>query len=111
MEVHLKPARFDVDPTSPTAAQEWTHWHTTMENFITAMKVTNDKEKQLLLINFVSPTVFSYISDIKSYTEAIAALKDIYNKDKNTLYSRHLLVITKQQDNQTLDDTFARLNI
>ena len=66
MEAHLKPVRFDVDPTSPTAREEWTHWHTTMENFLTAMKVDTEENKHLLLVNFVSPTVFSYVSEMKT---------------------------------------------
>ena len=109
MEAHLKPVRFDVDPTSPTAREEWTHWYTTMGNFLTAMKVDKEEDKHLLLVNFVSPTVYSYVSDQKTYAEAIKALNGIYNKEKNVLYSRHLLATTKQQSNQTLDEYLCSL--
>ncbi|XP_064103977.1 uncharacterized protein LOC135213780 [Macrobrachium nipponense] len=34
MERVLKPAHLDVDPSSPTAAKEWRHWHRTFVNFI-----------------------------------------------------------------------------
>ncbi|XP_063872039.1 uncharacterized protein LOC135106710 [Scylla paramamosain] len=30
----LKPCRLDTDPSSPTAAKEWKHWHRTFQNFI-----------------------------------------------------------------------------
>ena len=104
METHLKPSRFDVEPSSPHAAQEWKHWYTTLTNFLTAMKVTDDKDKYHLLINFINPTVFTYISDYQTYPLAIKALQEMYDKPKNVMYSRHLLLTTKQQSNQSLDD-------
>ena len=104
MEAHLKPARFDTEPSSPQAAQEWQHWYTTLNNFLTVMKVTSDEDKFRLLVNFVSYNVFTYISDHKTYPDAIKALQEIYDKPKNVMYSRHLLYSTHQQSNQTLDD-------
>ena len=104
METHLKPSRFDVEPSSPQAAQEWQHWFTTLKNFLTAMKVTDDEDKYRLLINFISPTVFTYISDHQTYPVAIKALEQIYDKPKNVMYSRHLLLTSKQNTNQSLDE-------
>ena len=112
MEAHLsmlRPARLDTDPSSPTAAQEWQHWHTTVENYFKAAKVTEDADKQLFLVNFVSPKVWSFISDSKTFPLAIKALNDIYDKKKNILYSRHLLSTTRQQPNQSLDDYLISL--
>ena len=104
MEAHLKPAKLDTDPSSPVAAQEYSHWKVTMENFLSTLKVENDADKYKLLINFLSSSVFTYVSDVKSYTLAMEALESIYNKPKNIWFSRHILLHTKQQPNQSLDD-------
>ena len=77
MEVHLKPARLDADPTSPVAEKEYHHWKTTMQNFITTHKITDEGEKYKLLINFLSPAVFTYISDVQTYTLAIQSLDNV----------------------------------
>ena len=53
MDSFLKPARFNTDPESPQAAEEWLHWHTTLDNFIDSAKVEDDAEKFKLLINFI----------------------------------------------------------
>ena len=109
MEVHLKPARLDADPTSPVAEKEYHHWKTTMQNFITTLKITDEGEKYKLLINFLSPTVFTYVSDVQTYTLAIQSLDNVYNKPKNIWYARHVLLHTKQLPNQSLDDFLCTL--
>ena len=109
MEAHLKPIRFETDPGSPNAAQEYNHWFTTVENFMTAMKVTEDANKYRLLVNFVSPTIFSFISEHKTYPEAVKVLKDIYDKPKNIMYARHLLRSTRQLPHQSLDEYLRML--
>ena len=109
MEAHLKPSRFNVEPSSPQAALEWQHWFTTLKNFLLAMDVTDEAAKYRLLINFISPTVYTYISDHKTYTQAINALEAIYDKPKNIMFSRHLLLTTKQQSGQSLDEFLCTL--
>ena len=81
----------------------------TFNNFLTATKITSDEDKYRMLINFINPTVYSYISDHKSYPPAIKALQDIYDKPRNSLYARHLLASTKQQPHQSLDEYLRTL--
>ena len=109
MEVHLKPQRFDTVPGSPQAAQEWNHWHSTFINFLTATKAETDQDKYRLLINFISSTVYSYITEHKTYDSAITALKGMYDKRPNTMYARNLLASSKQQSHQSLDDYLQTL--
>ena len=109
MDSFLKPARFNTDPESPQAAEEWLHWHTTFDNFIDSAKVEDDAEKYKLLINFISPTVFTYINEHKTYKPAVKALRFLYVKPRNTMYARHLLYSTKQQPHQSLDDYLRTL--
>ena len=109
MENHLKPVRFDVDPSSTNARLDWKHWFATFENFQKASKITQDADKYSLLINYINPTVYSFVSDHTTYESAIAALKEIYDKPKNILYARHLLRSTKQQSHQSLDDYIRTL--
>ena len=86
MENHLKPVRFDVDPSSTNARLDWKHWFATFENFQKASKITQDADKYSLLINYINPTVYSFVSDHTTYESAIAALKEIYDKPKKTFY-------------------------
>ena len=104
MENLLKPSRFDTDPGSPQATQEWKHWHTTFDNFLLASKVDSDEDKYRLLINFMSPAVYSLVSEHKTYALAVKALRDIFDKPQNSLYARHVLHSTKQQAHQSIDD-------
>ena len=109
MEAHLKPQRFDTVPGSPQAAQEWNHWYRTFVNFLTATKAETDEDKYRILINFISSTVYSYISEHNDFNSAIAALRDTYDKRPNTMYARHLLASAKQQSHQSLDDYLRTL--
>ena len=88
---------------------KWKHWFATFENFQKASKITQDADKYSLLINYINPTVYSFVSDHTTYESAIGALKEIYDKPKNILYARHLLRSTKQQSHQSLDDYIRTL--
>ena len=109
MENHLKPIRFDADPGSPTARQEWRHWFATLQNYITGSNITEEANKYRLLVNFVSPAIFAFISDHTTYATGIKALEDIYDKSKNSMFARHLLRSTRQQPHQSLDEYLRTL--
>ena len=81
MDRFLKPERLDADPNSPTATQEWNHWHRTFKSFLSSIESLNP-DKLDTLINFVSPTVYGYIADCKTYDSAEKTLKDLYVKPK-----------------------------
>ncbi|KRX73852.1 Retrovirus-related Pol polyprotein from transposon 17.6 [Trichinella sp. T6] len=91
----LKPERLDVDPSSPTSSEQWKHWLATFENFLAALPEEN-LDKKSLLVNFVSPRIYSSIAVSRSYEDAIQSLKSIFEKLVNEIYSRHLLATRKQ---------------
>ena len=46
MDSHLKPRLFECDPSSPTAAKQWSHWKKTFSNFSTSLEVKVNKDKK-----------------------------------------------------------------
>ena len=73
MNGFLRPERFDADPNSPEAAKQWLHWKRTFNSFMTAIQ-SHTPDKLDVLCNYVSPSVYTYIADYKTYAEAITAL-------------------------------------
>jgi len=58
--------------------------------------------KRGLVVNLLSPTVYSYIEDRLGYEEALAVLKSVYIVKKNDVLASHLLVVRKQQPGESL---------
>lgn len=75
MDKLLRPENLEVEPCLSDALQQWTHWIRSFENFIEAAKATEEKDRLNLLINYVSPTIYGYISDCSTYEKAIDILK------------------------------------
>jgi hypothetical protein len=86
MDRFLQPQRFDCPSDDPQATSQWMHWFRTFCNFVE--QITSDKKSDKLyhLINFVSRSVYNFISDAKSYEAAIKTLENIYVKPKNTIF-------------------------
>ena len=71
MDKALRPDRFNENPNTATAAKHCTQ---TFEYYIEVLPQENlDKLK----INFVSPTVYDFISDCTTYESAKETLKKI----------------------------------
>ena len=86
MDQHLKPSRFDGDHRSPAAPKEWEHWLRTFQNFIKAIEKKEPRESinQLdILLNFVSPNIYAYITDSTTFEQAIATLTSLFVKPCN----------------------------
>ncbi|KRZ81372.1 hypothetical protein T08_4642, partial [Trichinella sp. T8] len=109
MDRFLKPERLDVDPSSPTSSEQWKHWLATFENFLAALPEEN-LDKKSLLVNFVSPRIYSSIAASRSYEDAIQSLKSIFEKLVNEIYARHLLATRKQLQGESLDEFLRALN-
>ena len=62
-----------------------------------------------LLINFISTDIYDLISSVKSYDEAIVALKSLFTKQKNFVFNRHLLASRKQDEGESLNDFLRSL--
>ncbi|KFD62568.1 LOW QUALITY PROTEIN: hypothetical protein M514_25304 [Trichuris suis] len=95
MERLLKPDKLDVDPNSPSAALEWRHWRATFENFLAALP-PNAVDAKALLINHVSPRIFSTLAGSSSYEDAMQTLKEMFEKPVNEVHARHRLATRKQ---------------
>lgn len=93
----------DIESSTTNTAYLWSHWSRTFINFLEATKVTEDKEKLNILINFVSPAVFEHINECKTYEEAIDVLKNLYIKPQNEIFARHSLSLRKQEVGESID--------
>lgn len=109
MEKFLRPERFDVEPTSISADQQWLHWKQTFSNFLKHMKDASEESKCQLLTNYVAPNVYKYISESKTFKEAIDTLESLYIKPKNETYARYTLATRRQQAGESIDQYFQVL--
>jgi hypothetical protein len=111
MDKFLQPQRFDCTSDDPQATSQWMHWFKTFSNFVE--QITSDKksDKLHLLINFVSPSVYNFISEAKSYEAAIKTLENIYIKPKNTIFSRHQLYSRKQSSSESVSQYIMSLRL
>ena len=103
MDKFLKPERFSTEPNSVKSDQEWIHWLRTFENFIQHLEDATDAGKLQLLINYVSHSVYEFISECRSYDEAKNILQTIYVRPHNEIFARHKLAIRKQKIEETVD--------
>ena len=103
MERILRPERFDTDPSSSTAAQEWKHWFKTFENFVQSLS-TAGPNKLSLLTNYVSARIYETISECTTYESAIDNLKSQYVKPTNEVFARHRLATRCQQSGESLEE-------
>ena len=107
MDRVLKPNRFDTEPDDATASKQWNHWIKTFENFLNTLNTSqtslDDGTKLSILINYVAPSIYEYISECQTYACAVKTLKDLYIKPKSEVFSRHMLQTRKQQAGESLD--------
>ena len=101
---YLRPERFDIEPGGTASDTRWAHWRYTFINFLSEELPDEvpDSIKLKLLINHLSPTVYSFIQDCKSYEIAIRLLDEIYDKPKNEIHARHILATRRQQSGETI---------
>ena len=107
MEKLLKPRVFETDHNAPDAAKQWKYFFRVFQNFLAA--VDGDQNRLQLLINHISPEIYTFIEECLTYDQAIAALKTIYVKPPNSVFARHLLATRRQQDGESLDSFLQAL--
>ncbi|XP_045104382.1 uncharacterized protein LOC123499915 [Portunus trituberculatus] len=73
----------------------------TFTNFLQSIEQPSDTTKFRLLINYVSPSVYSYIADCKTYDEAIKTLQAVFVKPTSEVFVRHQLATRKQGSEST----------
>jgi len=110
MDRLLRPERLDTDPNSTSAAQEWTHWLKTFQNFL-AVLPGDDVNRLSVLTNYISPKIYGSIADCTTYERAIAALTALYVKPSNEIFARHCLATRRQKPGENLDEFLQALKI
>ena len=106
MKKVLRPERLDADPNTATAAQDCLHWKATFRIFLDFVPQYN-LNKRNVLINFVSPRIFSLTAGTENYDAAIRTLKGRFVKPKNEVYARHKLATKNQLSPKTIDGFLA----
>ena len=108
----IKPNLFSADPNSSQAGKEWKHWYRTFTNFLEsfpAEPAITDANKLRCLIAHINKDVYDYVSECETYEEAVDILGRLYVKPCNVIFARHLLMMCKQQPEQSLDDYLQKL--
>ena len=116
MDKHLRPSRFECEPNIIDAEKQWRHWYRTFENFITSIQfpaeatpATIQEQKLSTLINYVSPSIYEFISEVPDYNSAVDILKNLYVKPVNVIYNRHILITHRQNESETVDQYLQQL--
>ena len=109
MDKILKPTRLGIDPNSSSATKEWRHWKRTFTSYVRRYITTTtsenvDEDRLAALVSCATPEVFEYFDHCETYAEAEATLEQLYVKQPNDIFARHVLQIAKQKPNQTLED-------
>ena len=110
MDKALRPTQFDILPHTASSTKEFKHWLRTFEYYLEVLP-SEGLDKLKVLINFISPEIFEYISDCSDYDSAIEATKNVYIKPPNTIFARHLLATRRQQNSETFDEYIQALKI
>ena len=77
----IKPSVFNADPNSKQASKEWRHRYCTFSNFVDsfpAEPAISNKDKFKCLIAHISKDVYNYVSECRTYQEAIPTLERLY---------------------------------
>ena len=110
MDKALRLTRNDILPNTPSSTKEFKHWFRTFEYYLEVLP-NEWLDKLKVLINFISPEIFEYISDFDSYNSTVETIKNIYIKPPNIIFARHLLATRRQQDGETFDEYIEALKI
>ncbi|XP_057305421.1 uncharacterized protein LOC130642352 [Hydractinia symbiolongicarpus] len=111
MERYMKPNRLSVDPSAADADRTYKHWFRTFENFIHSLSGPESIafNKLNLLINYIDPNIYKYISECDDFENAIQTLKELYVKPNSVILARHVLSTRKQKASKTLDQFLNEL--
>ena len=110
MDKALRPTQFDILPHTASSTKEFKHWLRTFEYYLEVLP-SEGLDKLKVLINFISPEIFEYISDCSDYDSALETIKNVYIKPPNTIFARHLLATCRQQNSETFDEYIQALKI
>ena len=109
MDKLLRPKEFDKDPLSPSCSRDWIHWKVMFNKFISKVDNITEEGKLDLLTCHVSPSVYSYMADSTTYTNAMECLDKVFKPKKSVLYCRHVMLNCKQESSESVHLYFQRL--
>lgn len=109
MDKFLRPQVFSTAPNELAADKAWKHWLRTLNAFIRAMESPSDESKLDILVNYISPSVYEFIVDAKTFDSAVALLTEIYVKPPNEIFARHLLATRRQNQGESIDEYLQSL--
>lgn len=114
MDRLLRPTKLDVLPDEPDATKIYQYWLKTFDVFLTEVLARADEEESVnelgLLTNFLTHKTYAFIADSETYQEARQALNSSYNKPKNIIFARHLLMTRSQKETETINEYVHALN-
>ena len=61
------------------------------------------------MINYVSSTIYEFISEAETYSKAIDILKPLYTKPVNVIYNCHVLITHRQNEGEMVDQFMQKL--
>ena len=104
----FRPDRLEADYNE----EQWKHWLQTFSNFIEELSKQEENPDQLkLLVNYISASVYSHISECDTYEKAIKTLKAVYEKPTNEIYARHRLATRRQLQGESIDTYVQQLKL
>ena len=107
MEKFLSPQRLDINlqDKGDEVAENYIHWKQTLDNFITILgdKSDTEEKKYMVLCNYVSPSIYTTIKGVTKFSEAVAILKGLFVKTKNTNFARYCLSKRCQTETESID--------
>lgn len=112
MTRYLRPERFEVEPSTSASDIKWAHWRYTFENFLSEEAASaTEAVKYKLLVNHISSSIFNFIRECSTYTDAIKILENTYEKRRNITLARHHLTSRKQLPGESITEYSRNLTI
>ena len=109
MDKFLRPPTLDVDPESPTAADEWEMWLSNFNAFFNAIDASLSPDKLALLRAHISCATYKLIKNAKTFLDAEEILKRRFVKPRSEVYARHRLFTRRQQPGESLSQFLDEL--
>ena len=110
MERYLRPERLAATPNEPGAEAQYKHWKKTFDIFVQSLSEQNPN-KLHMLINFVAPEIFEFISGCTTYESAVEILEGLFVKKRNKIFARYKLITRKQSSSESVQDYVQKLKL
>ena len=108
MDKLLRPKDLEMDPNAANAEKVFKFWLRTVEDFIEALVEIQPEQaranfnRRRMVVSCLSPAIYDYVEEAKTYERVIEILKQTFIKRKNNVYARHLLVSRRQSSNESI---------